>query len=162
VHQIERDLPEWSCERVAVVVVMYTSRSLPAGLAALVDTGLAGIDFELIAVDNASLGDGGELIQALAFNTTIVGTGRNGGYAAGINAGVAAVGAHTAVLVLNPDIRLGSSVGGLNGPPTARHLGSPCRPRRSGSGDRLDADEPAVARAFGDAILGARRAGRTK
>jgi len=94
-------------ERVAVVVVMYNSRPLLTDLVASLSAGLAGVDFELVAVDNASPDDSVELIDAIAPGTTIVRTGRNGGYAAGINPRVAAAGAHTAILVLNADVRLG-------------------------------------------------------
>ena len=151
------------CARVAIVVVLYTSgphlRDFVASLAA----GLGGVEFELIAVDNASPDDSAGLMQELAPEATIVRTGRNGGYAAGINAGVAAAAEHSAVLVVNPDVRLE--------PGCVRELAS--RLRRTGVGitvPRLvDADgqiidsmrrEPTVRRAWGDAILGAQRAGR--
>ena len=149
-------------ERVAVVVVMYKSRPLLTDLVASLSAGLAGVDFELVAVDNASPDDSAELIEAIAPGTTIVRTGRNGGYAAGINAGVAAAAAHTAILVLNADVRLGTGcvaelLAGLRQPRTG--IAVP----RLVNADGLVIDsmrrEPTVARAFGDAILGAQRAG---
>jgi GT2 family glycosyltransferase len=123
---------------------------------------LAGVDFELIAVDNASPDGSGEFMQALAPSATIVSTGCNGGYAAGINAGVAAARPYTAVLVLNADVRVGDGC-------VAELLKSLRQPGIGIAVPRLvDADghvidsmrrEPTVARAFGDALLGAQRAG---
>src|SRR5665811_2530774 len=46
--------------------------------------------------------------DSIAPDATVVEMGRNAGYAAGINAAVAAAPPHTAVLVLNPDVRLGA------------------------------------------------------
>jgi GT2 family glycosyltransferase len=142
---------------------MYNSRSLVADLVASLGAGMAGVDFELIAVDNASSDDSAELIRTIAPKTTIVRTGRNGGYAAGINAGVAAAGGHTAILVLNPDVRLGSGcvaelLKGLGQP----GIGIAVPRLLDAHGQVIDSmrREPTVARAFGDAILGARRAGR--
>ena len=149
-------------ERVAVVVVMYNSRQLLTDFVASLGAGLAGIDFELVAVDNASPDDSAELIEAIAPESTVVRTGRNGGYAAGINAGVAAAGAHTAILVLNSDVRLepgcvAELLTGLRQPGIGIAV-----PRLVGAdGEVIDSmrREPTVARAFGDAILGARHAG---
>ena len=152
-------------ERVAVVVVMYNSQALLADLVASLGAGLAGLDYELVAVDNASPDNSVEVMQALAPSATIVRAGRNGGYAAGINAGVAAAAAHTAILVLNSDVRLGAGC-------VAELLESLRKPGVGIAVPRLvDAEgrvidsmrrEPTVARAFCDAILGARRAGRFK
>jgi GT2 family glycosyltransferase/O-antigen ligase len=163
VNQVAERSGSGGRERIAIVVVMYNSRSLLADLVASLDAGLAGVDFELVAVDNASPDDSAELIEAIAPNTTIVRTGRNGGYAAGINAGVAAAGPHTAILALNPDVRLGAGCV----PELMRGLRRPgigiAVPRLVDAHGRVIDSmrrEPTVARAFGDAILGARRAGR--
>ena len=157
--------PNLELERVAVVVVMYNSQALLADLVASLGAGLAGLDYELVAVDNASPDNSVDVIQALAPSATIVSAGRNGGYAAGINAGVAAAAAHTAILVLNSDVRLGAGC-------VAELLESLRKPGVGIVVPRLvDAEgrvidsmrrEPTVARAFCDAILGARRAGRFK
>jgi GT2 family glycosyltransferase len=158
-----REVSVAALERVAVVVVMYNSRSLLADFAASLSDGLAGVDFELVAVDNASPDDSAELIKALVPTATVVTMGQNGGYAAGINAGVSAAGRHSAILVLNADVRLGGGcvvelLRGLRQPGIGIAV-----PRLTGA-DGLVIDsmrrEPTVARAFGDAILGARRAGR--
>jgi N-acetylglucosaminyl-diphospho-decaprenol L-rhamnosyltransferase len=150
-------------ERVAVVVVMYKSRRLLPDLVASLDAGLAGVDFELVAVDNASPDDSAELIKAIAPNSTIVRTGGNGGYAAGINIGVAAARRHTAILVLNADVRLGAGcvpelLTGLRQPGVGIAV-----PRLvDAEGQVIDSmrREPTVARAFGDAIIGAQKAGK--
>jgi len=152
-------------ERVAVVVVMYNSQALLADFVASLDPGLAGVEYELVAVDNASPDNSVELMQAIAPSATIVRAGRNGGYAAGINAGVAAAAPHTAILVLNSDVRLGAGC-------VAELLKSLRKPGVGIAVPRLvDAEgqvidsmrrEPTVARAFCDAILGAQRAGRLK
>ncbi|GAA3579251.1 glycosyltransferase family 2 protein [Microlunatus spumicola] len=150
-------------EKVAVVVVLYNSAEHLSEFVTSLPVGLGGVDHELIAVDNASTDGGAELLESLAPDATVVRTGRNGGYAAGINAGVAAAGPHTAVLVLNSDVRL------LPGcvPTLLQRL------RATGAGivvPRLtDADgrliesirrEPTVGHALWEAVLSARVAGR--
>lgn len=149
--------------RVAVVVVMYNSRSLLPELLESLPGGLAGVDFELVAVDNASPDDSADFIAAAAPLATVVRTGRNGGYAAGINAGVAAAGSHSAVLVVNSDVRLGPGcvaelLKGLRQP----GVGIAVPHLVDGDGKTIDSmrREPSVLRAFGDAIFGAQNAGR--
>ncbi len=96
-----------TADSVAVVVVTYNSADLLDDLIASLPGGLRGLPWKLIIVDNDSVDASVETARRLAPDATIVETGRNGGYAAGINAGVAAAGPHSAVLVLNPDVRLG-------------------------------------------------------
>ena len=93
-------------EQVAVVVVTYNSSADLPGLLASLPGGMDGVGWELVVVDNASSDDTAAQARGLAPGATVVETGRNGGYAAGVNAGVLAAGAHTAVLVLNADVRL--------------------------------------------------------
>ena len=150
-------------EHVAVVVVMYKSQHLLAGLVASLDDGLGGVSFELVAVDNDSPDCSAEVIRRIAPDATIVRTGRNGGYAAGINAGVAAARPHTAILVLNSDVRLGRGcVGELLQAVRQPGIGIAVPRLVDAEGRVIDSmrREPSVARAFGDAILGAQRAGR--
>lgn len=150
-------------ETIAVVVVTYNSEPLLADLVASLGPGLKGLSWHLTAADNASADGSVETLRRLAPDALVVQMGRNAGYAAGINAAVAAASPHTAVLVLNPDIRLAPGCG--------RELIAVLR--RSGAGivvPRLERGdgwaipvlrrEPTVLRAFGDALLGARRAGR--
>ena len=150
-------------ESVAVVVVMYNSRSLLADLVASLDGGMAGVDYELVAVDNASPDDSAELIKHIAPTVTLVRSSRNGGYAAGINAGVAAARPHTAVLVLNSDVRLATGcvaelIRGLRQP----GIGIAVPKLVDAEGRIIDSmrREPSVRRAFFDAVVGAQQAGR--
>jgi len=148
---------------VVVVVVMYNSEKLLSDLVASLGPGIEPLKWELVFVDNAS--SDGSLAEArrLAPDATIVDTGRNGGYAAGINAGVAKARPHSAVLVLNPDVRLSRGC-----VPTLMKILS-----ESGAGIAvprlLDARgelipsmrrEPTLRRAAADTLIGATRAGR--
>lgn len=152
-----------SGEQVLVVVVTYNSADLLSDLVASLHTGLGELPWHLVIADNDSTDDSVGEARRLAPDATVLALGRNGGYAAGINAAMEAAPAHTAVLVLNPDVRLDPD----------------CVPtllagmRRSGAGivvPRLrDAEgdliysmrrTPTVLRTLGDAFLGATCAGR--
>ncbi len=150
-------------ETIAVIVVTYNSETLLDGLVASLDSGLDGVSWHLTAADNASADGTVAALSTLAPQATIVPMGRNAGYSAGINAAVAAALPHTSVLVLNPDIRLAPGCG--------RELVRVLRSNGAGivvprllHGDGTPAyvlrREPSVLRAFGDALLGAHRAGR--
>jgi N-acetylglucosaminyl-diphospho-decaprenol L-rhamnosyltransferase len=150
---------------VAVVVVMYNSaRLLPALLESL-HRGLRGLTWHLTLVDNASTDDSADAARRLAPHATVVATGRNGGYAAGINAGVRSAARHTAVLILNPDVRLADGcVAEL-----ARALDEPgigiAVPRLVDGDGKLIYSmrrEPTLLRALADAAIGALRAGKVK
>lgn len=152
-----------AAERVAVVVVMYNSEELLTDFLASLEDGMRGVAFELVAVDNASPDESAALIERIAPDATLVRTGVNGGYAAGINAGVAAAGPHTAVLVLNSDVRLAPNcVAELLRALRKPGVGIAVPRLTNGEGRLIDSMRraPSVARAFGDAILGANRAGR--
>jgi N-acetylglucosaminyl-diphospho-decaprenol L-rhamnosyltransferase len=148
---------------VAVVVITYNSGSVLPGLLESLPRGLEGVSWHLTIVDNASSDGTADLARRLAPEARIVQTGRNGGYAAGINAGVAAADPHTAVLVLNPDVRLMAGCGRellrvLREPGTGIAV-----PRLVDGHGRLITTmrrEPTLLRALGDVVLGARRAGR--
>jgi len=151
-------------ETVAVVVVTYNSEPLLDELVASLGRGLSGVRWHLTIADNASSDGTVSTLRRLAPDATVVETGRNGGYAAGINAAVAASPRpFTAVLVLNPDVRLG--------PGCVRELLHALR--RPGTGIAVPrlADgagvlipsmrrEPTIMRTLGDLVLGANRAGR--
>jgi N-acetylglucosaminyl-diphospho-decaprenol L-rhamnosyltransferase len=151
-----------SDETVAVVVVTYNSERLLGDLFASFDEGLRGVRWHLTVADNASADGTVPTLRRLAPTATIVEMGRNAGYAAGINAAVRASAPHSAILVLNPDVRLMPGC-------VAELLGA----LRPGTGlvvpKLVDGEsklieslrrEPTVLRAWGDALLGARRAGR--
>ncbi len=94
--------------RVAVVIVTYNSADvLGECLHALADEGtpLAAV----VVADNASKDETCEIAGRFAdLDVTVVQTGRNGGYAAGVNAGVQALDLSVvdAILVLNADCRV--------------------------------------------------------
>ncbi|MDN5795495.1 MAG: glycosyltransferase family 2 protein [Intrasporangium sp.] len=149
--------------QVAVVVVLYNSASLIPGLVRSLGEGMAGLAWHLIAVDNASTDGGPALLRELSPEATVVETGRNAGYAAGINVGVASAPPHAAVLILNPDVRLTPGC-------VAELLRAVREPGIGIAVPRLvDAEgelilsmrrEPTLRRAFADAVLGASRVGR--
>jgi GT2 family glycosyltransferase len=153
---------------VAVAVVAWNSSGVIGDLLASLDDGLAGSRWHLTVADNAS-DDYAETAAILdrwsldheAVPCRIVQTGRNAGYAAGINAALAAAEPYTAALVLNPDIRLAAGcvpallahLDGTTGIVVPRVLDE--RGALSHSLRR----EPSLPRAVGEAVLGW-RAGR--
>lgn len=152
-----------SPETVAVVVVTYNSERLVPDLIASLGPGLEGVDWHLTVADNASADDSVGVVRRLAPNATVVEMGRNAGYAAGINAAVAKAGPFTAVLVLNPDVRLTPGcVRTLLGVLRTEGTGIAVPLLEDGDGDLIHTmrREPSVRRVLGDALLGAVRAGR--
>lgn len=150
-------------ETVAVVVVTYNSGALLADLVASLPRGLHGLQWHLVVVDNASTDDSERRARELAPDAIVVQTGRNAGYAAGINAGVAAAPPHTAVLVLNPDVRLEEGcVGELLRALRRPGVGIAVPRLVDGDGELIltQRREPSILRAIADAVIGAERAGR--
>ena len=152
-------------EVVAVVVVTYHSEPLLADLLASLPAGLAGLEWHLTVADNGSTDGTVPTLRRLAPEATVVEMGANRGYAAGVNAAVAAARPHTAVLVLNPDVRLDPGcvprlLDTLRRPGTGIAV-----PRlRDGHGRLIPSlrREPTILRAVGDLVLGAERAGRLR
>jgi len=154
---------EIATDTIAVVVVTFNSERHIPDLIASLEPGLRGLSWHLTVADNDSADNTLAVLSEHAPYARVVRTGRNAGYAAGINAAVAAAGAHTAVLVLNPDIRLA--------PQCVPELVAVLRRSRAGIvvprillGDggfspSLRRD-PTIPRALGDALFGARRMGR--
>jgi GT2 family glycosyltransferase len=148
---------------VAIVVVTWNSASDIGGfLQALQATDYLG-PWRTVVVDNASSDSTLEIVRAIAPDASIVQTGRNAGYAAGANAGIRSAPEADAVLLLNPDLRVE--------PDTISELVSELLSSRSGIAvpQILDGEgvvrmslrrEPTVLRAWGDAVLGGRIAGR--
>lgn len=146
---------------VAVVVITWNSaRQLP-GLIESLPEGMAGLRYQLVIADNASADDTVSIARRLAPDCTVVQTGRNAGYAAGFNAGLAVARQYDAALILNPDIRLFPGCTAL----LYRQLGDnvgiavPRIRNEDGSVARSLRREPTIARALGEAVLG-QRAGR--
>ncbi|MFC7533547.1 glycosyltransferase family 2 protein [Actinoplanes sp. GCM10030250] len=150
-------------ETVAVVVVTYNSERLVPDLIASLGPGLEGVDWHLTVADNASADDSVGAVRRLAPDATVVEMGRNAGYAAGINAAVAKAGPFTAVLVLNPDVRLTPGcIRTLLGVLRTEGTGIAVPLLEDGDGELIHTmrRDPTVRRVLGDALLGAVRAGR--
>ncbi|MEV0181900.1 glycosyltransferase family 2 protein [Streptomyces sp. NPDC050625] len=152
---------------VAVVIVTWNSAPvLPGFLAALPD-GMAGLDWRLVVADNDSADDTVEVLRTLAPDTTIVQTGRNAGYAAGINAALGAAGewdgGFEAVVICNPDIRMRQGCAKRLVDTLGDEVGIAVPLLYE---DGRDAPlfslrrESSVSRALGEAVIGNRRAGR--
>ncbi|MBY8339123.1 glycosyltransferase family 2 protein [Streptomyces spinosirectus] len=148
---------------VAVIVVTWNSASvLPGFLAALPDA-MKGLDHRLVVADNDSADDTVDILKTLAPEATVVQTGRNAGYAAGVNAALNAAGDIGAALICNPDIRmrqgcakrlvdsLGEGVGIAVPLLYEEGRDTPHYSLRR---------ESSVPRALGEAVIGNRRAGR--
>lgn len=152
-----------SLVRIAVVVVTFNSEHHVEGLIASLPEGLRGLRWQLVVADNASSDATVKLVRELAPEATVVEVGRNAGYAAGVNAGVAAAAPHDAVLVLNADVRLTPGcVAGLVEALRDPRVGIAV-PRLVDGDGRLILTmrrRPTVLRAWGDALFGAQRVGR--
>lgn len=162
-HEITRDLSTAARVAVAVVIVTYNSSRLLPELIASLPAGMGDLAWQLIVVDNDSSDDSVAVARHLAPNATIVETGRNAGYAAGINAGVAAAPPHSYILILNPDVRLlpdcvPALIAALDKPGTG--LAAPHLIDREGVRIDTQRREPSIIRTLADALLGARRAGK--
>jgi GT2 family glycosyltransferase len=150
-------------ETIAVVVVTYNSAALIPDLVASLEPGLRGLNWHLTFADNASADGTSEAIRTHAPGAHVVETGRNAGYAAGINAAVAAAKPFDAVLVLNPDIRLAPDCVPEMLAVLRRHgagITVPRIVRANGDFSPSMRREPTILRAFGDAVFGANRVGR--
>ncbi|MEU8839157.1 glycosyltransferase family 2 protein [Streptomyces roseus] len=157
---------------VAVLVVTWNSaRVLPEFLASL-PQGMAGLDWRLVVADNDSADDTVDVVRELAPAATVVQTGRNAGYAAGVNAALRAAAGwqegFRAALVCNPDIRMRSGcaallVDALDAPLSGgRRVGIsvPLLYEEDGTRQHSLRRESRVTRALGEAVIGNRRAGR--
>lgn len=149
---------------VALVIVTFRSARLLPDLFRSLPAAMAGIpDYGVVIVDNASGDETLAVARELAPDASVIALEVNGGYAAGVNAGIKAARARDAVLVLNPDIRLGPGSGAA----LLQRLHQPgvgiAVPRILGEDGRLQHSlhrSPSVLRAWGEALLGGKRAGR--
>jgi N-acetylglucosaminyl-diphospho-decaprenol L-rhamnosyltransferase len=157
---------------VAVLVVTWNSAAVLPDFLASLPAGMAGVDWRLVVADNDSADDTVAVLRSLAPDAVVVQTGRNAGYAAGVNAALAATagweGGVRAAMVCNPDVRMREGcakalVEALDAPlPDGTRVGIsvPLLYERDGTVVRSLRREPGVVRAFGEAVLGNRRAGR--
>ncbi|MGV4981077.1 glycosyltransferase family 2 protein [Streptomyces sp. NRAIS4] len=157
---------------VAVLVVTWNSAAVLPGFLASLPEGMAGLDWRLVVADNDSADDTVRLLKELAPDATVVQTGRNAGYAAGVNAALQAAATaapgYRAALVCNPDIRmrqgcaatlveaLGTALPGG----TRVGISVPLLHEEDGALLYSLRRESSLTRALGEALLGNRRAGR--
>ncbi|SER86223.1 Glycosyltransferase, GT2 family [Lentzea xinjiangensis] len=136
---------------VAVVIVTYQSEQVIAGcLDSLPD------DVRVIVVDNASTD--GTVAAATRPGVEVLRNEVNGGFAAGVNAGIKAAAGHD-VLVLNADIRLHpGAVAALRA--TGKPIAVPRLVDESGALSHSLRRRPRVAGAVAEALVGGGRAGR--
>ncbi len=150
-------------ESVVVVVVTFNSAAVLPGLVESLPAGLGGLDWHLVVADNGS-GDGSaDVVRRRAPAATVLELVDNRGYAAGINAALSVAPEHTAVLVLNPDVRLDPGcVPALVDAMRRTGAGIVVPRLRDAQGELIFSMRraPSLLRALGDALLGATRAGR--
>jgi GT2 family glycosyltransferase len=147
---------------VAICVVTYNSADLVEGLIRSLPAGAEGTSWQLVVVDNASSDDTLDQVARWAPDAVVVDSGRNAGYAAGINHAVVAAGPRDAYLILNADVRLtpgclATMIGALSS-----SVGIVVPRLDDARGELIWSmrREPTVLRAWADAVVGAERAGR--
>jgi GT2 family glycosyltransferase len=149
---------------VVVVVVTYNSAQVLPGLLNSLPDGLRGIkDYEVIVVDNDSRDSSASIAETHPIRPRVLRTGRNGGFAAGINAAAAVCGPDAHLLILNPDVRLRpGSVQLLLARIHDPHVGIavPRNLNDKGGTDPSLRREPSVWTAWSQAIFGGRLASR--
>ncbi|MFI9594589.1 glycosyltransferase family 2 protein [Nonomuraea sp. NPDC052265] len=153
--------------RVAIVIVTYNSAPVLGGCLASLPEGAKGVRLtDVVVADNASKDDSlrlAEQVDGLPVRPLQV--GRNAGYAAAINAGVASLDLDDldAVLVLNPDCRLRPGALAVLGAALDRPGTGIAVPRLVSTEGVLHHSlrrTPAVRRALAESLVGGRLAGR--
>ena len=152
--------------RVAVVVVTYNSADVLGGCLDSIPDGAAGVRLAAVVVaDNASRDASVQIAEAAAgLPVRVVRMGRNAGYAAAVNAGVAALDLDEldAVFVTNPDCRLRpgalARLAAALRPPVG--IAVPKLVNPDGSLQPSLRRMPTVGRAFAEAVIGGNLAGR--
>ncbi|MGP3917545.1 glycosyltransferase [Nonomuraea sp. 10N515B] len=147
----------------AVVIVAYASGQIIEECLRSLGPGLEGAGpARIIVVDNDSPDDTAERVRAFGSGVELIETGRNGGFAFGVNAGIrAAEGCD--VLVLNADIRLRPGAVARLREALALPGTGIAVPKLLDEEGRLQLSlrrRPTVLRAVGEAVLGGFRAGR--
>jgi N-acetylglucosaminyl-diphospho-decaprenol L-rhamnosyltransferase len=88
-----------------VVIVTYNSAHVIGGLLNSLPVAMGGLTYDTVIVDNGSSDDTVEILAARPDCRVV--RSMNTGYAGGINRGVHAASHAPAILILNPDVRLG-------------------------------------------------------
>ena len=149
---------------VAAVTVTYNSAAVLPGFLDTLADGFAGLDgWRLVVADNASTDATLDVLGGRAPEATVVRSSHNAGFAAGVNAAVAAAGPSPAYLVVNPDTRLGRAcVRRLQAALDAPGTGIAVPRLLDGQGHLSHSLRrwPTVRRALCEAFLGGRLAGR--
>lgn len=147
------------------MIVTYNSADTLGSCLASLPAGLTGVHLtEIMVADNASKDDTRDIAKnANDLPVRVVEVGRNGGFAAGINAGVAALGPHDAVLVINPDVRIRPGAVAVLAEALKRPRVGIAAPRLLNNDGSLQPSlrrPPTPLRAWAEAIVGGNRAGR--
>ena len=139
----------------AVVVVTYNSAGVIAGLLDSLAPALSGLDADVVVVDNGSTDGTVDLLETRADCRVV--RSENRGYSAGINLGVRHADDASAILVLNPDVRLDPAavrmlLGGLKHPRVG--IVAPLTREPDGNLDHSLRREPSLLRSLGLARTG--------
>jgi GT2 family glycosyltransferase len=157
-------MPADPASTLSVIVVTHDSEDTLPTLIASLPNALAGIDRHSVTiVDSGSTDHTVEIARRLAPSARTLELGWNAGYAAAINAAISERSVGGPVLVLNPDTRpaagsLARLVQALDEKGTG--ITVPRLVERDGHTARSLRRRPTILRAFGEAFLGGRRAGR--
>ncbi|HET9051893.1 MAG TPA: glycosyltransferase, partial [Candidatus Dormibacteraeota bacterium] len=146
----------------AVVVDDQSGAPLDACITALVEA-LDGIPSEIVVVDRGGAAGARRFGEAIPSGARVVEPGGNGGCAAGINRAVDAADTRSDVLIVHRDVRLergavAALLAALDDPGVG--IAVPLLEESDGRLVHTLRRAPTVARAFGEALLGGRRAGR--
>jgi N-acetylglucosaminyl-diphospho-decaprenol L-rhamnosyltransferase len=148
---------------ITAAIVTYKSAALiPACLESL-PAAFGSLPYRVVVADNESGDDIAQIVRRLTPSATVVEVGRNGGYAAGINAALATRASIGPALILKPDLWLK--------PGAVPHLLAELDRESCGIAVPriVDPDgvlqyslrrDPSILRAIGEAVLGGGRAGR--
>jgi len=148
---------------VSIVVVTYNSARHLDGFVEMLDAAAGAVAYELVVADNTSSDGSPDVVRARRPDAVVVETGANRGYAAGVNAGIAVARGRDAVLVCNPDVRLGTGAVGHLLDALARPGAGITAPRTTTEDGRLVHSvrrDATVRRVVGEAVLGGTRACR--
>jgi N-acetylglucosaminyl-diphospho-decaprenol L-rhamnosyltransferase len=144
------------------VIVTYNSAAQLGECLVTLPDGMRGVTLtEVVVADNASRDETCAIAEK--YSARVVQLGRNAGYAAGINAGVASLGGHDAILVINPDVRVRPGAVALLGKALSRPGVGIAAPRLENPDGSLQPSlrrPPTVLRAWAEAVVGGGRAGR--